>query len=382
VLVLVAIVVFVNLYFAVRILELTLRSHALIAGAQPSPEMPMLSIIVPARNEERQIEACVRSLLAQDYPHFEVIVVDDRSDDDTAGIVERLAGSDARLRLIRGEPLPEGWVGKPWALTQGSRVATGEWVLFTDADTTHAPSASASSIAYALREQIDVLSLLTDQTTVTLAERAVLPSILLAIAFAIGPIDDVNDPRKENAILNGQYILVRRAAYDALGGHAAVRGEIAEDYEFARLVKRDGRFRSVFAGSSGLVRTRMYRTFGELWEGFVKNFALGVRGRPAHAALGLTFFALLSPGSELVALACAVTGAWGAFIACVVGVVLTMLGAELAMRRIGMTRGSGAWLPLGMGVLSAIFVVSVVRHARGGVTWRGRTYRQGRSPGA
>lgn len=367
-------VVAVNVYFAIRIAELTLRSHAVVTATEPSAGMPLLSIVVPARDEARQIEACVGSLLAQEYPHFEVIVVDDCSNDGTADIVERMASHDGRLRLIRGAPLPEGWIGKPWALTQGERVASGAWLLFTDADTIHAPSACASSMAYALQENADFLSLLVDQETVTLPERAFLPSILLAIAFGIGPMDDINDPRKESAIFNGQYILTRRSAYDALGGHGAVRGEIAEDYEFAKLVKRDGRFRLVFAGSHGLVTTRMYRTFGELWEGFVKNFALGVRGRPAMAVLGLVFFTLLSPGSELVLAGSALVGLWIGVVACGVGIALTMLSAEFAMRSIGMKRGSGAWLPVGMSVLLAIFVASLIRHARGGVTWRGRTY--------
>jgi chlorobactene glucosyltransferase len=367
-------VVVVNLYFAARVFELTFRSHAFVSLAEPSVGMPSLSIVVPARNEARQIEACVRSLLAQEYPHFEVIVVDDCSNDGTAEIVERVAAEDGRVRLARGTPLAEGWVGKPWALTQGERVASGAWLLFTDADTIHAPLASASAMAYALRENADFLSLLVDQETVTLPERAFLPSILLAIAFGIGPMDDINDPRKENAIFNGQYILARRTAYDALGGHGAVRAEIAEDYEFAKLVKRDGRFRSVFAGSHGLVTTRMYRTFGELWEGFVKNFALGVRGRPAMAALGLMFFALLSPGSELMLVTSVLLGFWIGAFACGIGIALTILVAGFAMRGIGMKRGSGAWLPVGMSVLLAIFVASLIRHARGGVTWRGRTY--------
>lgn len=369
------------MYFAARVLELFLRSHAVVTAAEPATDMPLMSIVVPARNEERQIELCVRSLLAQRYPNLEVIVVDDCSNDGTAEIVERLAATDARLRLVRGKPLPEGWVGKPWALTQGVCVTRGNWMLFTDADTVHEPLACASSMTYAQREKADFLSLLTDQTTVTLAERVFLPSILLGIAFGIGPVDDVNDPCKETAIFNGQYILARREAYEALGGHGAVRAEIAEDFEFAKLIKRDGRFRSIFATSHGLVSTRMYRSFGELWEGFVKNFALGVRGQPAMAVAALLFFALFSPGAEIVAAVCAVTGLYVGFFACVGSIVLAMLAAEVSMREVGMKPGSGVWLPVGMCGLLAIFVASLVRHARGDVTWRGRTYVQGQKPG-
>src|SRR5579875_3849771 len=147
--------------------------------------LPRLSIVVPARNESANIERCVRSLLAQRLTDFEVLVVDDRSSDGTLEILRRLAQENPRLQVIDGAPLPEGWVGKPWALHQGALRAGGAWLLFTDADS-------------------------------------------------------INDPAAPNALANGQYILVSRKAYEALGGHAALRGEIAEDIEFAKLLKRDG----------------------------------------------------------------------------------------------------------------------------------------------
>ena len=145
----------------------------------------------------------MRSLLAQDYPHFEVIVVDDRSHDDTAAIVARIASEDPRVQLIGGKPLPAGWVGKPWALHQGARRARGEWLLFTDADTIHEANAATASLVYARARNLDVLSVLTEQLMVTAAERILLPSILWIIAFSIGSLDAINDPANESALLTG-----------------------------------------------------------------------------------------------------------------------------------------------------------------------------------
>ena len=333
-----------------------------------------VSVVVPARDEERQIEPCVRSLLAMGAELREVIVVDDRSSDATAAIVERIARDDARLRLVRGEELPEGWVGKPWAIEQGVRAASGDWLLFTDADTEHEPTSLAAALAYAREHELDAVSLLTEQTMRTQAERIVLPSILWAIAVGTGPLDDVNDPARANALFNGQYILIDRAAYDGIGGHRAVRAEIAEDLELARRFKADGRFRTALVGASGLVRTRMYRSFGEIWEGFVKNFALGVRGEPLLAGGAFVAFALYSPIQPLALAAAVALGAWIPAVLLAAGIIAVVVSSAYGMRRFGFPRAGAWWLPVGIAVLTAIFATSLVKHARGGVTWRGRRY--------
>jgi chlorobactene glucosyltransferase len=366
-----------NLILALRVAQLALKSRSVIESREPLEDLPLLSIVVPARNEAHQIEDCVRSLLAQHYPHFEIIVVDDRSDDDTAAIAERLAREDSRVRLIRGDELPRGWVGKPWALVQGRRAARGSWLLFTDADTIHEPLAAASAVRYALDTSVDFLSMFTDQVTVSLAERALLPTILLVIGCGVGPLDEVNNPHTESALFNGQYLLARSEAYDVLGGHDAVRLEIAEDYELAKLVKGDGRFRAILARSNGLVRARMYRGLGELWEGFTKNLSLGVRGQPGVAVLVPICFLLLAPGSEIALAALLLAGLYFAAGACAVGILVSIVTAEFALRRMRFAKGSGLWLPIGLIGMVAIFANSLAKHKRGGVTWRGRTYSPG-----
>ena len=365
----------VNLYFSYRSLVVGFRSRAEIRAAGRELVLPLLSIIVPARNEERQIAECVRSLLAQRHPNFEVIVVDDRSTDATREVLRAIERESPKLQVVDGADLPQGWVGKPWALVQGVERASGTWLLFTDADTHHDPTASVDAMHTALRGGYDALSVLTQQTMRSLGERVALPSILWTIALGIGALDDVNNPRKTGvAIFNGQYVLFRREAYDALGGHAAVRGEIAEDLELARLVKRDGRFRSLLAVGDGGVRTRMYRSFGELWSGFVKNFALGVRGRPFLAAAAIVYFALLAPVTPLAVVWFAIAGRYAECAIVGGAMVIAMASAGMGMQRLRLGAGSAAWLPVGMTVMLGIFITSLVRHARGGVTWRGRRY--------
>lgn len=358
-----------------RSISIARRSRGRIDACEAVGEFPLLSIIVPARNEERQIEICLRSLIAQRYPNFEVIVVNDQSEDATGAMVGRLQREDARLRLIDGLPLPDGWVGKPWALAQGAKAARGEWLLFTDADTVHDPDAAGSALVHALRHKLDALSLLTDQVMIGSAERILLPSILWTIAFAVGATDDINDPAKPNAIFNGQFVLMSRKCYEAIGGYSALKAEIAEDLELARLLKRDGRFRTALLGANGLVRTRMYRSFAEIWRGFVKNFALGARGQLHLAALGLLFLAFISPLTPTMLVIAAFTGHASLAWALGVGMLLAIFGAEYGMRASRFPRGSGWTLPVGIVVLLAIFATSLIRFSSGtGVEWRGRHY--------
>jgi chlorobactene glucosyltransferase len=361
---------------ALRAVHVVRGSRSRIETAPSGRTLPSLSIVVPARNEERNVARCVRSLLATHHDDFEVIVVDDGSSDATRAIVEAIAAQDARLRVVAGEPLPAGWVGKPWALTQGVAVARGEWLLFTDADTEHEPLAAASAQRTALDKGVDVVSLLTDQETVSAAERLFLPTILFVIMLGVGAVDDVNDPAKPGAaIFNGQYILVSREAYDAIGGHGAVRGEIAEDLELARLFKRDGRFRIFLAGANGLVRTRMYTNFAQIWGGFVKNFALGTRGRPFDALAGVALLACVSPLTPIATLWLLLLHRWieAALLALTAAALVAV--AEAGMRRIRFRPGSGFAVPLGLAATLAIFVTSLYcSYVGNGVEWRGRRY--------
>lgn len=369
-----------------RALNVAARSGERVEPREPREDMPFLSIVVPARNEERQIEDCLRSLLAQRYPRFEVIAVDDRSEDRTAQILENIAASDKRLRVVMGEPLPDGWIGKPWAVAQGANAARGEWLLFTDADTLHEPLAAASAVCYAIQTQTRVLGLLPAQRFETPAERIVLPAILWMIGFAVGSLEAINDmKRTDAAIFNGQFVLFEREAYDALGGHAAVCDSIAEDFEFARIIKRDGRFRSRLAGAPDLVSTRMYRSFSEIWDGFSKNLYVAAQDAPDKAVAGIIALAAISPIPEFLLLRAILKRRPGKALRMAVLIAATATAAEVGMRRSRFPRGSGAFFPLGVATMLAIFLNSMRLDRTGRVAWRGSEYPQARrrttSPG-
>jgi chlorobactene glucosyltransferase len=358
------------------------RSMRVLAGwvrvpaVEHDAALPFLSIVVPARDEERSIEPCVRSLLAQRGVAAEVIVVDDRSGDETSVILARLQREFPALQIVSGEALPEGWVGKPWACAQGALRARGEWLLFTDADSRHTPYASASTLAFARANGADALSIMTGQDLGSLAERAILPAILQMIVFASGMITEINDPqRPDRALANGQYLLVSRAAYDALGGHAALRGEIVEDIEFARRLKRDGRFGLIVAEATQLVHVRMYRSFREIWDGFTKNMYLGARGDIRAIAGGVAFCAALSIAPPVLALAAARRREWARAGEALAVSALVMAVAARGATYVSMPRRLAVFAPFGIGMFGAIALNSTRRALTGaGFAWRGRHY--------
>jgi glycosyltransferase involved in cell wall biosynthesis len=245
--------------------------------------VPQVSIIIPARNEEANLGACLESLTAQTGVDFEIIVVDDASTDRTREIAQSFTG----VQVISPQPLPAELTpnrrtGKNNALIAGTKVpgtkiagtkqARAPWLLFTDADTIHQPGSLARALDEAEREQADLLSYSPEQIVVTFAERAVMP-VLFAELAARYPLRKVRDQNSGVVAANGQYILVSRAAYEAVGGHAAVAEEILEDVALARLFRAAGK-RVYFRYGADAVRTRMYRTWPQLREGWTKNLAL------------------------------------------------------------------------------------------------------------
>lgn len=266
----------------ILVLLVVLRRYATrspqLASYPPHDTGPSLSVIVPARNEAHNIERCVRSILNSRYAPLDVVVVDDHSTDDTAEIVQRLAGDpDARrrLHLIRAQDLPEGWFGKPWAIMQGYRTAHGALLLFADADTAHTPELIARAVGALEGERADLVSVLPQQEMVTFWERLVQPHVFFALQARVGDLRAVNRTRIPwNAIANGQFILTTRTAYEAVGTHAAVRHAVAEDMELAQCYVRAGR--DIFlVHAEAFMRTRMYRSLGEIVEGWSKNLAIG-----------------------------------------------------------------------------------------------------------
>ncbi len=257
--------------------------------------IPEVSIIVPARNEEASLGDCLRSLVSQNGVSFEIIVVDDGSTDRTREIAEDFATVQANtrvnVRVISPGPLPPGWTGKNNAVVAGAGVARGEWLLFTDADTVHVPGSLARALAEAKREKADLLSYSPEQIVVSVAERVVMPVVFAELASQYPPAK-VCDECSGIVAANGQYILVRRAAYDVAGGHAGVANEILEDVALAKAFRREGR-RVFFRYGGDAVRTRMYRNWAQLREGWTKNLAL-LFPHPARRAFLLTAWWLIA----------------------------------------------------------------------------------------
>ncbi|HEV7990912.1 MAG TPA: glycosyltransferase [Gemmatimonadaceae bacterium] len=266
-------------------------------GGAPPSDPPLVSLIIPARDEAHNIRRCVESALASDYPRLEVIVVDDHSTDGTGDIVRELAERDARLRVIVPPPLPAGWFGKQWACASGKEASAGALLGFMDADTVQSRDLITRVVNAMDSRGADVLSVAGTQEMGTFWEKLVQPQIFAILLQRYGGTESVNRSRfASQKIANGQCLWLRRAAYDALGGHAAVRDKVAEDLSLAQMYFRAGRTVSLVLGLQQL-STRMYTSLRELVEGWGKNvYAGGVDAMPA-GALGRAVFpaALMLP---------------------------------------------------------------------------------------
>ncbi|MCH7566008.1 MAG: glycosyltransferase, partial [Gemmatimonadetes bacterium] len=236
-----------------------------------------VSVVIPARNEAVNIENCVASIAASTYPDFEIIVVDDRSGDETASLARSVPpGNASRIAVIDGQELPEGWLGKPWACWQGAQAADGGFLLFTDADTTHGPQMLSRAVAGLYEDEADLMTVLGRQLMGSFWERLVQPQIFLLMLFRFPDFERaVKNPRWRDAIANGQYILFTRDAYHEIGGHVSVQGEVVEDMALAMLVKREGKRLRIRSAVDDL-QTRMYRSLAGLIEGWSKNIVVGV----------------------------------------------------------------------------------------------------------
>jgi chlorobactene glucosyltransferase len=255
---------------------LFLLTYAFYKFLQPTPaskladsSLPFISVLVPARNEEAKIGRCIESLIKQDYPNFEIIVIDDRSEDRTGEIIESYAKRDSRIRFVKGKDAPAGWIGKCNALAHAVGYASGDWFIFTDADTYHKPNSLRDSVSYSLTNKADLVSFVPLQELGSFWERLVMPVLLGS--FLVGdPFHTVNDPKAARAYAYGQYIICRRSSYLALGGHQSVRDEIVEDHAIARVFKEKG-YKIAVADGKLLYQVRMYTDRESLWQGWTKN---------------------------------------------------------------------------------------------------------------
>lgn len=333
----------------------------------------MISIIVPARDEARNLGRCLDSLRALRNVDVEILVVEGGSTDGTRAIAEAAAREDPRVRVLDEPPLPAGWVGKPWACWNGAQAARGAWLLFTDADTWHAPESLATTAE--LARDADLLTGLTRQELGTFAERVAMPPVFLLIRTAAGGAAPERFADPEHAIANGQYLLWRREAYERLGGHEAVKGSVIEDLALARLAAR-ARLRGRFEDLTGLVAVRMYRGWGDMLRGWRKNVATGATVTPplAFAKVALLFLAgLLALPAALGAVA---AGVWWLAAACAALWLLVAWGVRGAAEG---AEGPRAWHallhPVGFAFFGVVLTLSVWDRVSGrGPGWKGRRY--------
>jgi len=259
------------------------------AISDPQSPIPLLSVLIPARDEERRIERTLRALLAQTYPAIEIIVVDDRSTDATAAILAGIA--DDRLRVVTGVEPPPGWLGKPWALYQASGYARGELLLFIDADIHYEPGAVAAAVARIEEAGVAMIALLPRIEMHGFWEHLAMPNLATA-AFSVLPLWLTNHTRSRTlAVGGGPGNLVRRSAYDAAGGHEALKDSVVDDVALARLLRRSGR-RTEMVRADDLVSVRMYHGLREVIDGFTKN-TFAVFGRSYALMIAAVTFTLI-----------------------------------------------------------------------------------------
>jgi len=341
---------------------------------------PLVSVIIPARNERRNIEASVRTVLAATWRALEVIVVDDRSTDGTGDLARAVAAGDARVRVIDNPTLPAGWFGKPWACATGAAAARGAVLCFTDADTRHGSGLIARAMHEMEARRLDMLSVAGRQELGGFWERVVQPHVFWMLATRYGGTESVNRSRRvEDKIANGQCIFVRTSAYEAAGGHAAVRHQVAEDVALAQRMFATG-LRTALVLGRGELATRMYTSLAEIMAGWRKNvFAGGREAMPWGRVGQLIFPALLllqplltlAPPVALVLAAAVGVPAWlqwGAAVA---------LAAELTTwatvyRWMSSPLRYTLLFPLGAAVFVVIVVQAIARGPR--VEWKGRAY--------
>lgn len=333
---------------------------------------PLVSAVVPARNEERNIERCVRGLINQDYPQLELIFADDDSSDATPDILARYEKQDQRVKVVHTGSKPESWNGKQWACHSGAMATTGDWLCFMDADTYAEPYLLRRTVAFALAHRIDMLTLQPWYEMLGLWERIVLPAGLMPLLL-IFPPGRVNDPRNSVSLANGQFILIRRAVYDAIDGHAGIKDRAMDDYSLAKNVKHAG-YRLFVANGADVMRVRMYANLKEIWMG-IRKLSVEVCGGWLLTILSLVVNLLINVMPVILLLWAIVSGQW---------IAALIMGATVAFQVIyyGFVRMVGFRLPpwssvtypVGGIIVTAILLDSMFHLITGrDIKWKGRS---------
>jgi len=345
----------------------------------PEPA-PLISILLPARNEEANIGVCLESLRQQDYPNFEILVLDDSSTDGTSDIVARIAAEDRRVRLLKGQPLPSGWAGKTFACHQLAQEARGSWLLFTDADTVHASSMLRRVLGVALATRAALISGFPYQRTASIWQKTAMPILFYFMLLCWMPFWWLQRSRcTMPSVAIGQFLFFSAEEYRSIGGHEAVKSRIVEDVWLGIEVSRH-KYRQLTLDLSSLVSCQMYREFGTMWDGITRWFytvaSLSVVTLVVMIAVVLLLF--LAPFLWLVygLLLGQPALAWEVLVALQVGIVF--LARFLAGRRFSQPKTSIILHPIGVAFLLLVSFYASYQYLTGaGVKWKGRVYDSG-----
>jgi chlorobactene glucosyltransferase len=327
---------------------------------------PRVSVLVPARNEEKNIGACLEGLLAQDYPNLEILILDDNSSDRTFALVQQLAAKDSRVRLLAGAALPAGWLGKNWACHQLSECATGEILIFTDADNRYASPAVTHTVGWMQKYRLSMLSAFCHQITKTLPEKLAVPAVNMLVYSYLPLWLTYYSQAPSLAAANGQWLAFTREAYKRIGGHRAVSRHVVEDVELSRRAKQMGE-KILALSAKDEVYSRMYQSAQQVWEGYSKNLfgLMRFQTAPFFIVLSLLFLIHIAPFllvwfESLTALA------------------LMAIGMNLVMRLILAAKYAHPWLigallhPVSIAYLILLGFNSYRWYRTGRIKWKGR----------
>jgi len=359
-----------------------LRQPSVPASASPFENplaFPLVSVLIPMRNESAVIAETIRSLLAQDYPSLQILLLDDHSTDHSAEITLAAANGDPRLSVSAGKPLPPGWTGKVWACHQLAEQAAGEYLLFTDADVRWQSGAISALMAEAQRTSSDLLTVWPTQSTQTWGERLVVPLMAFSILAYLPVLAVHYIPWPVFAAAMGQCLLFRRAAYQQIGGHAAIKNQVVDDMAFAYAIKRR-RLRLRAAEANGLIQTRMYQNWPQVRDGFAKNILAGHSNSLLFLLLSTVFhwWLFIIPWFLLFArLAASVFSFsnpftypfWWPTLIGFLGILVRALTAVISRQRLF----DSLLMPVSVFLMTLIALRAIQWHFTGGPQWKGRS---------
>ena len=374
----IAIVVGLCLFIITSVTNLHHLRH--LHNYRPPAAWPRISVLVPARNEESNIGRCVKCLLAQDYPDYQLIVLDDNSTDGTLAILQEFASKDSRLKVMQGRPLPEGWLGKQWACQQLSEAADGELLAFLDADTIPEPDMLRCTAAAMQAEKAALLSVLPHQIVVSWAEKLSIPAFYLGLLFGV-PI------RLTRLLKNplvfaclGQFLVFEREAYWAVGGYAAVRQNVVDDLAIGRRVNAMG-LRYCLLDGDHRISCRMYTNFDQLWHGLTKSTFATFNYNPAFIILSFLMMLVIFLGPlALLISAIFISLPLKVIVMAAIAVVLTLLLWFLSIIRFHFPLYILLTYPASVVFMAIIGMASMVLTLQGKATWKDRQVPKSANP--